>query len=138
MSKLKSDIIQKKYKENYLCKLGHILSWEGTSHVYSEYECNKCGKIGKSENPIRWECSQCKNYFCGLCYQLIIDKLCPRKHKYKWYKQNSIEYFSSFTCDNCFEKLLTKDGVFFDNECNITICPKCFYEACDIPDVLED
>ena len=53
MSKLKSDIIQKKYKENYLCKLGHILSWEGTSHVYSEYECNKCGKIGK--------CSQCKN-----------------------------------------------------------------------------
>ena len=45
MSKLKSDIIQKIYKESYLCKEGHSISWEGKDYVYSnDIACNKCGQ----------------------------------------------------------------------------------------------
>ena len=139
MSKLKSDIIQKIYKENYLCKEGHTISWEGTDYVYSyDLICAKCGKNGKIENPIRWKCDKCNSYFCSLCLNLIMDKLCPKKHKYKLSKQGSLEFFSTYTCDKCFQKFETNDGVLFDKDCNITVCLNCFYDSCDIPDVLED
>ena len=29
-------------------------------------------------------------------------------------------------------------NILIDGECNITICPICFCNSCDIPDVLED
>ena len=138
MSKLKSDIINKRYKDNFLCKSGHIISWEGKSHLYSDFECNKCGKKGDNFNPIRWECPQCKQYFCSNCYELIIDKFCPKKHKYKFNKQNSIGFFSNYTCDCCRLKFETKDGVLYDSECDITLCLKCFCDSCDIPDDIED
>ena len=139
MSKLKSDIIQNTYKEKYICKKGHTLSWEGTAYVYSEdLVCDKCSKLGKNENPIRWRCSKCNNYFCSLCFNLIMDKLCPRNHKYKFYKQTTIEGFSYYTCDICFEKFYSKDGVFWDKDCNLTVCSKCFYDSCDVPEILED
>ena len=139
MSKLKSDIIQNIYKEEYLCKNGHNLSWEGTTYVYSQdLACNKCNKIGKNEHPIRWRCAKCNFFYCALCYNLIMDKICPRKHKYKFNKQEKLEGFSYYTCDQCFEKLYTKDGIFWDKDCNLTVCPKCFCDSCDIPEVLED
>ena len=138
MSKLKSDIIKIIYKEKYLCNEGHKIQWEWGTYVSSDLKCKKCGQTTSSPHPIRWSCPQCKHYFCGTCFYLIIDKICPFNHKYKWYKQDSIEYFSSYTCDNCFEKGKTKEGVFFDSICNITICPKCFCDSCDIPEVLED
>ena len=139
MSKLKSDIIQKIYKEKYICKQGHPITWKGTEHVYStELICDKCGKKSSVENPIRWNCAQCNTYFCNSCFNIIFDKVCPKKHKYKFYKQNLIDSFTYYTCDNCSEKLQNKDGVLFDKECNITVCPKCFCDSCDIPDVLED
>ena len=138
MSKLKTDIINNTYKENYLCELGHSIYWEGKTYVNSDIECIKCGKVGNSGNPIRWGCFQCKKYFCSSCYNLIIDKCCPKKHKYKFSKQNTVQFFSSLTCDSCYGKFVTKDGVFYDSECDVTICPKCFLDSCDIPDVLED
>ena len=134
MSKLKSDIIRKKYKENYLCKMGHNILWEGANLLGSNLECNKCGRKEKT----RWSCSICKSFFCIYCFNLIIEKYCPKKHKYKFYKQNEVDYFSSFFCDCCFENLLTKDGLLYDKECDITICLNCFCNCCDIPDVLED
>ena len=139
MSKLKSDIILKQYKKDYLCKKGHSISWEGKEYVYSyDLDCSKCGKKGKSENPIRWRCSICNNYFCSLCLNLIMDKLCPKKHKYKFYKQNLIDYFSYYTCDKCFKKFDTKEGVLFDKDCNVTVCLQCFCDSCDIPEIIED
>ena len=139
MSKLKSDIIQKIYKESYLCKEGHSISWEGKDYVYSnDIACNKCGQTSKNENPIRWGCPKCKYFYCALCLNLIMDKLCPKKHRYKFFKQNSVDFFSTFTSDKCFKKCDTNDGLLFDKDCNVTVCPKCFYDSCDVPEVLED
>ena len=139
MTKTKSENIQKIYKENYLCKNGHSVSWEGGAYVYSnDLTCDKCGKTGKNENPIRWGCKKCKKFYCALCFNLIIDKLCPNNHKYKFWKQNYVETFSTYTCDKCFQHLETKDGVFFDKDCNLTLCPNCFYDSCDVPEILED
>ena len=138
MSKLKSDIIKNIYKENYLCNQGHKIAWEGGKYLSLDLQCKKCGKIGCNTNPIRWSCSQCNQYFCGTCFNLIMDKICPFNHKYKYNKKNIVDFFTSYTCDNCFVKFLTKDGVFFDNDCNITLCPNCFLNSCDVPEVLED
>ena len=139
MSKIKSDLIQKKYKDTYLCKEGHNIIWEGATHIYkTDLKCSKCGEYGKIENPIRWCCSQCQNYFCCNCYNIIMDKLCPKNHKYKYFKLSMLENFTYYTCDICYKKFYTKDGVLFDKECNITICPKCFLDSCDIPETLED
>ena len=138
MSKLKSDIIQKIYKENYLCKLGHNVTWVGKKYINSGLECNKCGNEAGKLSIIRWQCSECKHYYCRFCYDLLISKYCPLKHKYKFYKQNEVDFFMNYTCDSCFEKLLSKDGVLYDPECDLTICPKCFYESYDIPEVIED
>ena len=138
MSKLRSDIIQKIYKDTYLCKEGHNIAWQGTSYVYSDLICGKCGKTCKNENPIRWSCSQCNSYFCSNCFNVIMDKLCPLKHKFKFYKQNSVDFFTNYTCDICCKRYETKDGVLFDKECNITVCPRCFIDSYDIPEELED
>ena len=83
MSKQRSELIQKIYKETYLCKEGHNIVWHGTSYVYSDIVCGKCGKTSKNDNPIRWGCSQCKTFYCSNCFRIIMDKLCPLKHKYK-------------------------------------------------------
>jgi len=139
MSKLKRDIIQKIYKDNYHCQKGHNIIWQGKSYIFSNnLSCDKCGKSSKLQNPIRWSCSQCNIYFCSKCYDLIIDKNCPIKHRYKFVKQNMIEFSPTYTCDKCRKTFNHKDGVLFDKECNITICPICFCNSCDIPDVLED
>ena len=138
MSKNKTDIILKKYKDNYLCKLGHSISWQGKDYIHLDVKCNKCGKDGNNSNPIRWGCSQCKQYFCCCCYELIIDKCCPKQHKYKYSKQNIVSFFVSYTCDCCHGKFETKDGVLYDSDCDVTICVKCFCDSCDIPDSIED
>ena len=139
MSKLKSDLIQKKYKDNFFCKNGHNVYWTGGKYIgLSELKCEKCGVDNTNNTPIRWACEQCKLYYCSLCLKLIVDKYCPKKHKLKFFKQNSVEYFSTFTCDDCFEKDNTKDGLLFDKDCNLTFCPGCYYETSDVPEVLED
>ena len=139
MSKSKSDIIQKIYKDKYLCKQGHTITWNGKTNIFSkDLVCEKCGHYGELVSPLRWRCSQCNTYYCSKCYELIIDKLCPMKHKYKFYKQASLESSSTFTCDICSKILFHKDGVLFDKDCDITICPKCYYNSCDIPEILED
>ncbi len=138
MSKLKSDIILNFYKDNYHCKQGHNIIWKGNEYIFSSsLICDKCGKTSKLDNPIRWNCSQCKTYFCTKCFDIIVDKLCPIKHKFKFCKQNTMSY-SSYTCDKCSQQYHHIDGVLFDKECNITVCPKCFYDSCDVPEVLED
>ena len=122
MSKLKSDIIQKIYKDKYKCKQGHNIIWKGKSHIFSvDLSCSKCGNKSNLESPIRWCCSQC-----------------PAKHKYKFSKKGMFEYSSNFTCDKCGKSFSYQGGVLMDKECNITICPKCFCESCDIPDIIED
>ena len=138
MSKLKSDIIERIYKENYRCKNDHNVEWSGSKYVFSNnLSCDKCGKSSQLSNPIRWFCPQCKTYFCSLCYIIIADKLCPKKHKYKFIKQSSADLSANFTCDKCYKSLKTMDGVLYDNECNVTLCPNCFYDSCDVPDVLD-
>ena len=138
MSKLKSDIIGNIYKDNYRCKKDHNVKWSGSKYVFSnELSCDKCGKVSELKNPIRWYCSECNTYFCSLCYILIADKLCPVKHKYKFIKEGSFELSANYTCDKCYESLPTKEGVLYDKECNITLCPNCFYDSCDVPDVLD-
>ena len=139
MSKLKSDIIQKIYKDNYCCKKGHAIYWKGKEFIFSDdLTCDKCGQKSKLKNPIRWNCSQCNTYFCTKCFDIIIDKLCPIKHKFQFLKQSSLSFSSTFTCDKCSRDFKHIDGVIFDKECNITICPKCYYDSCDVPAVLED
>ena len=138
MSKSKTEIIQKFYKDTYLCKSGHTITWDGNANVYSDIACNKCGEKGKNTYPIRWGCSKCNSFYCAGCFNLIPDKICPLKHKYKFYKQNSVDFFTNYTCDICFKKFLTKDGLLFDKDCNLTFCPKCFNDTFDIPDILED
>ena len=139
MSKLKSDLIKKIYENNYHCKKGHNIYWKGKTHIFSDnLTCDKCGKKSELQHPIRWNCSQCNTYFCTKCYDIIIDKLCPIKHKFKFYRQSSLDSTSTYTCDKCSEKYKHNDGVIFDKECNITICPKCYCDSCDIPEVLED
>lgn len=139
MSKLKSDTIKKIYKENFCCKEGHSVKWTGASLMTSHnLLCTKCGNSCSNIYPIRWECPSCNVYFCSRCFDLIIDKICPLNHRLKFYKQYNVEYFSNFTCDKCYEKFQTKDGVFFDKDCNLTFCANCYYDSCDIPEVIED
>ena len=115
--------------------MGHNILWQGENYLSSDLECNNCGKKGK----IRWSCFTCKTFFCILCFNLIIEKSCPRKHKYKYFKQDFVDHFSTFFCDCCFQSgLKTKDGLLYDKDCDITICLKCFCDCCDIPDILED
>ena len=139
MSKLKSDIIQKIYKDKYKCKQGHNIIWKGKSHIFSvDLSCGKCGNKSNLESPIRWCCSQCNTYYCTNCFDLISDKCCPAKHRYKFSKKGMYEISTNFTCDKCGKSLYYQDGVLIDKECNITICSKCFCESCDIPDIIED
>ena len=140
MSKIKNDLIQKIYKDSYLCEKSHPITWEGTQYVYEDdLTCHKCGKKGTIEHPIRWSCTKCNTFFCNLCFAIIMDKICPIKtHKYKFYKQNLVDTFTYYTCDICCQKCENKEGLLFDKDCNITICPKCFYDSCDISDILED
>ena len=138
MSKLRSELIQKIYKEDYLCKEGHNVVWHGSQYVYSDLVCAKCGKPCKNENPIRWSCSKCNTFFCSNCFRIIMDKICPSKHKYKFYKQLTVDSFSYYTCDICSKRFDNMEGILHDKECNITICPKCFIDSCDVPEVLED
>ena len=139
MSKIKSDIIQKFYKDQYNCKKGHNVIWKGREHIYAgELICDKCGGKNKFENPIRWSCKLCNTYYCTKCYDLSTDKFCPEGHKYNFYKQQYFDSSSTFTCDKCSKEYKHIDGVIVDKECNVTICPKCFCNSCDIPDVLED
>ena len=139
MSKLKSDIIQKIYKDNFFCKKGHNIFWTGIKYVHqNDLKCDKCGTENTSATPIRWSCAECNALFCSLCYKLIIDKFCPKKHKLKYFKQTSVDYFSTYTCDNCFQKFGTKDGMLYDKDCNFTICPLCYYDSNDVPEILED
>ena len=112
MSKLKSDLIQKAYKDNLICKNNHSINWTGTQYLHSEnLKCDKCG---------------------------VICSYCPRRHKLKFSNSSTVDYFSTFTCDVCFKKLNTKDGILYDKDCNLTICPYCFYQGNDIPEILED
>ena len=140
MSKLKSNCIQKIYKDKYLCEKGHSIIWKGTEYVYeNNIPCKKCEKDGSVEHPIRWNCTKCNTFYCNLCFPIIMDNKCPIKvHNYKFYKQNLVDTFTYFTCDICCKKCENKNGLLFDKECNITICPKCFYDSCDVPEVLDD
>ena len=139
MSKLKSDIILKNYKDNYFCKNGHNVYWSGSKYLsLSEINCSKCGNENTNTTPIRWSCEQCKLYYCPECFRLTIDKYCPKKHKLKFLKQSVVDLFSTYTCDNCFQKFNSKDGLLYDKDCNLTVCPSCYYESCDIPEILED
>ena len=139
MSKLKSDIIQKNYRDNYFCKNGHNIVWTGTKYISSfETKCDKCGRVNSNNSPIRWSCEQCKLFYCSICLRLIVDKYCPKKHKIKFMKQIYVEHFDNYTCDSCLQKYKNKDGILYDKECNITYCPYCAYESSDIPEVLED
>ena len=139
MSKMKSDVIQQVYKENFFCKNGHNLFWTGLKYLnLHETKCDKCGVQNTIDRPIRWACEECKLYYCALCFRLIVDKYCPKKHKLKFYKQSQVDYFSNFTCDCCFKKFNTKDGMVSDKECNLTFCPLCYYDTSDIPEIMED
>ena len=139
MSKLKCDIIHRIYNENCICKEGHSVKWTGSKLLNSNStNCTKCGSENNNKNPLRWECSKCNENYCSKCFDLIIDKVCPLNHKLKFYKLATVEFFSLFTCDKCFQQFQTKEGVFFDKECNLTICPNCYYDSCDIPDIIED
>ena len=139
MSKLKSDLIAKTYKDNYLCKKNHNLKWTGGQYVFSsDLTCDKCGKPSSLKHPIRWKCSECNVYFCSKCYELILDKICPQKHRYKFTKDGLSEVSERYTCDQCYEYLPSKDSVLYDKDCNITLCPKCYCSSLDIPNILED
>ena len=50
----------------------------------------------------------------------------------------SVDSFNYYTCDICNKRFDTIEGILHDKECNITICPKCFIDSCDVPEVLED
>ena len=139
MSKIKSDIIQKIYEENYFCKKGHNIKWKGKEYIFSsQLICEKCGQKSELKNPIRWNCSICNTYYCTKCYDIITDKICPIKHKFKFHKQSYVDEASNYTCDKCSQRFSHNLGVIFDKECNITICPNCYCDSCDIPEVLED
>ena len=139
MSKLKSDLIQKNYLDNYFCKNGHNLYWAGAKYLnLSGSKCDKCQIENTNSTPLRWACEECNLYYCSTCFRLIADKYCPKKHKIKFMKQNTVDYFYNFTCDNCFQKYETKFGMLYDKDCNITFCPNCYYEGNDIPEILED
>ena len=139
MSKLKSDLIQKAYKDNFICKNNHSINWTGTQYLHSEnLKCDKCGVICSYSQPVRWSCEKCQFYYCAFCLNLIADKYCPKRHKLKFSNSSTVDYFSTFTCDVCFKKLNTKDGILYDKDCNLTICPYCFYQGNDIPEILED
>ena len=139
MSKLKSDIILKYYKDNYFCNNGHNVYWIGSKYLSSsDLKCDKCGNINENTTPIRWSCEICKVHYCPECFKLTVDKYCPKKHKLKYVRQNQIDFFSTYTCDYCFKKFESKDGLLYDKECNLTFCPHCCYESSDIPEILED
>ena len=138
-SKLKKDIIQQMYNSNFLCDKGHNIIWTGTQKLYlSNLKCDKCGELNTNLNPLRWTCEDCQIFFCAICYKILSDKYCPKKHRLKFSKQNTVDFFSNYTCDYCFKKYDTKDGVLYDKDCNLTFCPKCYYDSCDIPDIIED
>ena len=136
-SKLKSDILHQFYKNNYLCEKGHSIIWIGPRNKSYE-SCDKCGEYNSSTQPIRWSCKKCQLFFCAICYKTKVDKCCPNKHKLKFSKSNKVDFFSSYTCDYCFGHFATIDGVLYDKDCDYTICPNCYYDSCDIPEILED
>ena len=136
-NRLKSEILHQYYQSYYICDNGHNLVWIGIRDKSYE-KCDKCGKINSSTQPIRWSCKECKLFFCTICYKTTVDKFCPKKHKLKFSKSNQVDFFSGYTCDCCFEHFQTIDGVLYDKECDFTICPKCYYDSCDIPEIIED
>ena len=139
MSKLKIDLIQKQYKDNILCKNNHPINWVGLTYLHSYgLKCDKCGADSCKKQPIRWACEKCQLYYCRFCIKLISDKYCPRRHKLKFSNQSTVDFFSNFTCDICFKKFETKNGVLYDKDCDLTICANCYYESNDIPEILED
>ena len=138
-SKLKSDLLHQFYNSNYSCEKGHNIVWIGAEKVSSyEQKCDKCGELNSSTKPIRWSCEECQQYFCAICYTIKMDKYCPGKHKLKFSKSEKVDFFRNYTCDFCFGKFETINGVLYDINCNFTICPKCYYESCDIPEIIED
>ena len=139
MSKLKTELIDKIYKTNFICNKGHPVYWKGSEFIqyFSPNKiCDKCGKQTTCEIPIRWCCDECGFFICSKCYKVIIDKYCPKKHKYKFIKSDNL--YNTFTCDNCFGKFAHKDGLLMDEDCNVTFCLNCYYDCTDIPDILED
>ena len=93
MSKLKSDIILKYYKDNYFCNNGHNVYWTGSKYLSSpDLKCDKCGNINENTTPIRWSCEICKVHYCPECFKLTVDKYCPKKHKLKYVRQNQIDF----------------------------------------------
>ena len=144
MSKLKSELINKIYNNSFLCKKGHNVYWKGAEFLklFGPHKiCDKCGRQTTNDIPIRWACDECQLFYCSKCYKIIMDKYCPKKHKIQFYKSGLLEYtdyIKTYTCDNCFGKFENRNGLLFDKDCNITFCPKCYYDSTDVPDVIED
>ena len=141
MSKVKSELIDQIYKNVFLCNKGHSVYWKGAEFLNSFSNlkiCDKCGMQTTSEIPIRWACEECQFFICSKCYKLIVDIYCPKKHKLKYFKTAVVDFSNTFTCDNCFGKYEHKDGVLIDHDCNVTFCPKCYYDSSDVPEVIED
>ena len=59
-------------------------------------------------------------------------------HKLVFQKQKSVYTSETFTCDKCIKSLYHNNGVLYDQICNLTICPTCYYDSCDVPEILED
>ena len=138
MSKLKSQLIQKAYKQSYLCDENHSIIWKGKLLVYSPNPCNKCGLQESGGVTIRWKCEKCDKIYCCKCFPILVDSKCPINHNLKETNKYSECNFTGFYCDKCFKHYNTSDGVYYDRECNYTICLKCFKDASDIPDIIED
>ena len=138
MSKTKSHLIKRYYKENYLCEENHSLIWEGKLLLHKFSPCNKCGLTESNGITIRWKCDKCNKIYCCKCYPIIVESKCPNNHYLKETNKFSECNFNGFYCDKCFIHFNTSDGVFYDKECNYTIYLKCFKDASDIPDIIED
>ena len=133
MSKLKSQLIQNEYKNKYFCDENHPLIWKGKLLLYDTSSCHKCNLPAKNGITIRWKCEKCNKIYCNKCFQIIVDSKCPINHKLK-----DECNFNNFSCDKCFGHFNVSFGVFYDQECNFTICLKCFNDALDIPEIIED
>ena len=118
MSKIKSHIIQNYYKNNYLCEEKHSIIWEGKLLIYNSSECNKI--------------------YCCKCYPIIVDSKCPNNHHLKETNKFSECNFNGYSCDKCFSHFNISQGVYYDEDCNYTICLNCYKDASDIPDIIED
>ena len=138
MSKIKSHIIQNYYKNNYLCEEKHSIIWEGKLLIYNSSECNKCGLTESNGITIRWKCDKCNKIYCCKCYPIIVESKCPNNHYLKETNKFSECNFNGYSCDKCFSHFNISQGVYYDEDCNYTICLNCYKDASDIPDIIED